>query len=370
MSSQSSLFVRARRALLAALALLPLAGCASLAYYGQSVTGHLKLMAGREPIDELVASPGTDPAVRDKLRTVQGIRAFASGALALPENRSYRYFTELDRPYAVWNVVAAPRFSLEPRRWCFPVAGCVSYRGYFARQDAEAEARKLAGEGYDTAVLGAAAYSTLGWFADPVLSPMLDLPAPDLAGLIFHELAHQRLYVPGDSAFNEAFASVVEEVGVERWLAARDEPEQARAWRKRRSDRAAVTRLLLDARAGLAALYDRKGALDEAALARRKAGILEDLRDRFRALARISDPNAVRGLSEELNNAHLAMVGTYSGGKPAFERLLECLDGDLVAFYQAAERIGDWPADKRRVWLDGETTACTVPGEHGSRPGK
>lgn len=343
----------ARCAAALCLPVLLLAGCASLTYYTQSVTGHLKLMAGREPIEDMVASPETSPELREKLQTVQTVRSFASNRLGLPENRSYLYYTQLDRPYAVWNVVAAPRFALEPRRWCFPIAGCVSYRGYFDRDKAAAKARELKAEGLDTAVLGATAYSTLGWFADPVLSPMLDMPETELAGLIFHELAHQRLYVPGDTAFNEAFASVVEETGVERWVQDRGRPEQAAEWRARRDDRAAVTDMLLDARNGLAALYERSDTLSEAALARRKAGILSGLRDRYRALARMSDAGSLGGLAEDLNNAHLAMVGAYRGGAPAFRQLLECLDGNLEGFYRAAEEISEWPADRRKAWLDG-----------------
>lgn len=349
-----------RRILALLLALLLLPGCASLKYYSQSVTGHLRLMADREPIEDMVASPETDPALRDKLRTVQSIRSFASRKLGLPENRSYHYFTRLDRPYPVWNVVAAPRFSLEPQRSCFPIAGCVAYRGYFARDKAEAKARELQERGLDTAVLGASAYSTLGWFADPVLSPMLELPEPELAGLLFHELAHQRLYVAGDSSFNEAFASVVEEAGVERWVRARGRPEQARGWRERRRRQAAVTELLMDARRGLAALYERSDALNEPALVRRKATIIAGLRQRYRALARMFDPGAPGELAADLNNAHLAMVGTYRGSTPAFRRLLECVDGDLRRFYQAAEAISEWPSNRREAWLDGDEThpAC------------
>ncbi len=342
------------------LVFLPLAGCASLTYYTQSVTGHLKLMAGREPIEDMVASPETSPGLRDKLQTVQSIRSFASQELGLPENRSYWYFTRLDRPYAVWNVVAAPRFSLEPKRWCFPIAGCVSYRGFFKREDALAKARELEAEGLDTAVLGASAYSTLGWFADPVLSPMLDLPVPELAGLIFHELAHQRLYVAGDTAFNEAFAGVVEETGVARWERAHGRPEQAGEWRERRDQRQAVTEILLNARAGLETLYGRSDSLDEAAMARRKAEILEGARQRYRALARMADAGTTNELADDLNNAHLAMVGAYRGGAPAFRRLLACVDGDLEAFYRAAEKISEWPAERREAWLDGREShaAC------------
>lgn len=355
--------VRAGPALLVGMAAL-LAGCASLTYYTQSVTGHLSLMASREPIEEVLAEPGTDAAVRDKLAVVQHARTFASEELALPENRSYRYFAELDRPYAVWNVVATPRYSLEPKRWCFPIAGCVSYRGYFDEDDAESEASELAGKGMDTAVLGATAYSTLGWFADPILSPMLQFPDPELAGLIFHELAHQQLYVSGDTAFNEAFASVVEEVGIERWLAARGTPAMVASWRARRDHRQAVTDLMLEAKSELETLYARGDGLDEAELAQRKAAVFEALRERYRALP--GDPEGGgRRLPQDLNNAHLALTGAYREGVPAFRRLLGCLAGDLPAFYGAAAAIGDWPDEKRRGWLEGSVTAPACDRQQG-----
>lgn len=336
-------------------------GCASLTYYAQSVTGHLKLMAAREPIEEVLASSRTADSVREKLRVVQSARTFASAELGLPENRSYRYFAALDRPYAVWNVVATPRFALDPKTWCFPIAGCVSYRGYFDREDAEAEARKLAGQGMDTAVLGATAYSTLGWFADPVLSPMLAFPDPELAGLIFHELAHQQLYVPGGTAFNEAFASVVEEVGVERWVTARGTPGMAEDWRARRAYRRAVTDLMLAAKSKLEALYARADELDETALMAGKQEVFAGLRRRYQALAADRPEEMGNGnLPKDLNNAHLALTGAYREGIPAFRRLLACLDGDLPAFYEAAARIGEWPDDRRRAWLEGGITppAC------------
>lgn len=354
--------LRAGPALLVGMAAV-LAGCASLTYYSQSVTGHLRLMAAREPIEEVLAAPETDPRVKRKLAVVQDARAFASAELGLPENRSYAYYAQLDRPYAVWNVVATPRFSLQPRSWCFPIAGCVSYRGYFKRNDAEEKARELQQEGLDTAVLGATAYSTLGWFADPVISPMLDNPPPALAGLIFHELAHQQLYVGGDTAFNEAFASVVEETGVARWVQARGRPEWAAQWRLLKARRARYTELMLDARQGLEALY--AGNADDREMARRKAAILETLRKRYAAM---TPPDRRRGrLPDDINNAHLALVGAYHGGAPAFRELLDCVDGDLPAFYEAAEAIGDWPAERRRAWLDGEVAApaCKRPDRTG-----
>lgn len=354
--------IKARLFRLALVIAFPLlAGCGTLGYYEQSVSGHLRLMAAREPIDEVVQSPDTDAGLRRKLEFVRKVRAFASSELALPDNRSYRYFTQLDRPYVVWNVVATPYNSLEPKKWCFPVAGCVSYRGYFHRDEAESFAAKLRKQGFDVAVLGASAYSTLGWFADPVVSPMLDYPEPELAGLIFHELAHERLYVKGDTAFNESFATTVEQAGVRRWLSAHGEPGQIDAWRARRAHQKAFTGLLLDARRQLAALYRRPGAQARLTLRLNKAAILDRLKRRYRKLSRDwNEPGRDAWMNRDLNNADLALVAAYSGGVPAFQRLLECEGDDFAAFYRAAGRIADRPSTERDQWLrtTRDTTDC------------
>ena len=201
---------------------LMLASC-SLPYYTQSVYGHLRLMSKREPIAEIVADPDTDPELRAQLELVMEIRGFAVDQLALPDNGSYTKYAQLDGEYPVWNVFAAEEFSVDPVTWCFPFTGCVAYRGYFSESRARGYAdRLIERNAYDVWVGGAIAYSTLGHFKDPVLSSMLRYQDPWLAGLIFHEFAHQRLYVKGDSGFNEAFASVVGEIGMERWLASRE----------------------------------------------------------------------------------------------------------------------------------------------------
>lgn len=334
--------------------LLSVLSCATLGYYGQAVTGHLRLVSAREPISDLLESGEIPEETREKLRTVQAAREFASRALHLPDNRSYRYFAQLDRPYAVWNVVATPRFSIEPRKWCFPVAGCVSYRGYFDRDAAERFAAGLRDEGLDVALSGATAYSTLGWFADPVLSTMLDYPDAELAGLIFHELAHQRLYVKGDTAFNESFATVVEEAGVRRWLESRGDTRAFEAWRRRRERHRAFTGLLMETRESLSALYRRADSMDAAAMRREKRALFDDLRERYRALSREwpEDPYG-NWMAQDLNNAHLALVSAYRGGTPAFEAMLERVNGDLERFYAEAERVAGWPDDRRKAWLEG-----------------
>ncbi len=199
-------------------ALLPLSGCTTLGYYAQAVGGHLEVMRLAAPVEERLREPDTPEPLRAKLARALAIREFASRELALPDNGSYRRYADLGQPFVVWNVVAAPEFSVEPLESCFPFAGCVSYRGYYSEEAARAYAAALAEKGYDVHVGGVPAYSTLGWFDDPLLSTFIHYPEAELARIVFHELAHQVVYVKGDTMFNESFASTVEEEGVRRWL--------------------------------------------------------------------------------------------------------------------------------------------------------
>jgi predicted aminopeptidase len=252
------------------LAALLVTGCASVGYVAQAARGQLGVLRARKPIAKLLAAPDTPPALRARLEQVAAIRDYASRELHLPDNASYRSYADLGRPYVVWNVVAAPEFSLAPREWCFPVAGCVAYRGYFREAAARNFAAGLASHGDDVAVFGVAAYSTLGKFADPVLNTMTAYGPIDLAGLIFHELAHQKLYVAGDSAFNEAFATTVEEQGVARWAAANATPAALAAWHARRERGQDLTRIIDRSRARLREIY-RSTASDEEKRQRRAA---------------------------------------------------------------------------------------------------
>lgn len=338
--------IRSLRATLL-LVLLPLAGCSTVGYYAQAVSGHLELMAAREPLDEVIADPATPLAVRDRLELAQAAREFAVTELGLPDNGSYTSYVQLDRPAVVYNVYAAPEFSLEPKRWCFPVAGCVVYRGYFARADAERTAARLAAEGWDTWVGGASAYSTLGRFEDPVLSTMLYRDDARLAGLLFHELAHQQLYVEDDSAFNEAFATAVEEEGVRRWLLARGGEDALAAWQASRRRAEAFQFLLARTRGELQALY-ASGAT-EADLRAGKAAAFARLRREYATLKASWDgwDGYDRWFDAPLNNARLIPSATYRGLVPAFRLLLTELDGDLQAFYAEAARIGGLPQAER-----------------------
>lgn len=326
--------------LAAALPLLALGGCTSVGYVTQAARGHLALMRARQPIPRLLESPSTAPALRERLEEVVRIREFASRELGLPDNASYRSYADLRRPYVVWNVVATPELSVRPRQWCFPVAGCVAYRGYFSEPAARAFAARLAAQGDDVGVFGVAAYSTLGRFADPVLNTMTAYGRLELAGLIFHELAHQRLYVPGDSAFNEAFATVVEEAGLERWAAVAATPAELAAWRARRQRAAELNAMLGEARETLRELYGGAAPVEEKR--RRKREVLDTLGHRILEFEERTGRRT--GLHEEaaqggLTNAHLAAVATYRERVPVFEALLREEGGDLRAFYEAAAEL-------------------------------
>jgi len=325
-------------------------GCAwtiDLPYYWQSARGHLEMMRLARPVDALIAAPDTDPALRTRLERAREIRRFAAEQLGLPDNGSYTRYAALGRSHVVWNVFAAPELSLALKTWCFPVAGCVSYRGYFAREDAEALAAGLRAQGWEVQVAGVPAYSTLGWFDDPLLDTFLHLGETELARLVFHELAHQVVYLGGDSAFNESFATAVEEVGLERWLAHRgDEPLRRRhheADRRRREFLA----LLRGTRERLEAVY--ASPADEAQRRRDKQAVFDGLHADYQLLRTRWGGFAGydRWFAQSPGNAHLASVATYTSWVPGFRRLLEAQDGDLPAFYEAVRQLARQPAAER-----------------------
>lgn len=327
-----------------------LQGCSSLGYYGQSIAGHLQLMGQRQPIAQLLQDPETPPALKQKLQQIRAMRTFATTALGLPDNNSYRSYAALEREAVVWSVVATPAFSVEPKQWCYLFVGCASYRGYFSRQRAERYAEELRAGGLDVAVQPVPAYSTLGWFDDPLPSTVIDWPEVRIAGLIFHELAHQQLYVRNDSAFNEAFASLVEQEGVARWLGDREGPDFTQWQISHRRERQFVA-LLLNTRNALAALY--RQPLDDALMSRRKTALFAQLRERYTALKQ--QWGGYRGFDgwfgRDLNNAHLASIATYEVRVPAFRQLLEQAGGDLPAFYAASRALGQLPQAQREARL-------------------
>jgi predicted aminopeptidase len=320
-----------RPVLLAGLGLL-LSGC-GVSYVAQAARGQFDLMRAREPVARVLARPDTPATLRTTLEQSRRIRDFASAELGLPDNASYRSYADLRRPYAVWNVVAAPVLSLTPRNWCFPVAGCVAYRGYFNERAAEAFAARLRARGDDVIVGGVPAYSTLGHFADPLTSTMTRYGELEIAALVFHELAHQVAYLPGDSAYNEAFATVVEEEGVARYAAARGVGPALADWRRRRAQRVEIARLFLARRAQLLRIY--AGSTDEAGKRQGKARVLEALAGDLRDLERRSGQPTGYGpwIDAGLNNAHLVSIATYYDQMPRFERMLAAQGADLPRFY-------------------------------------
>ncbi|HRO60187.1 MAG TPA: aminopeptidase [Burkholderiaceae bacterium] len=332
-----------------------LSGCAAWedgpGYWWQSASGQLELVRRAQPIPELIDDPATDPLLRERLIRAVEIREFASRELGLPDNDSYTRYADLGRPYVVWNVFAAPALSLKLRKWCFPVAGCVSYRGFFDRDDAERFAQRMREEGYEAYVGGVPAYSTLGWFSDPLLNTFVAQHEVEVARLIFHELAHQRLYVSGDSAFNESFATAVERIGVERWLAAREavtgDSSARLAWQARSERRADFLALLRRHRGALSALFASPSS-DEDKLAGRER-IFAEMRDDYALLRQRWGGFAGydRWFAQPLTTAHLASVATYTDLVPAFESLLAREGGDLARFYQAAVGLSDLPALER-----------------------
>jgi len=318
-----------RRWLASIAAMLALAGCETIAYYAQAVSGQLGLLSRAQPLERLIGDPALPATLRERLALARSIRDYAAKELALPDNESYRSYAELDRPYAVWNVVAAPEFALEPLQSCFPVAGCVAYRGFFSQADAERHAERLRADGYDVFVYGVAAYSTLGRFDDPLLSTFIRYPDTELARLIFHELSHQVAYVKDDSTFNESFAVSVEREGVRRWLASTGRRELLAGFLDTQRRNETLLATLEDTRKRLRLLYAMPLAPEAAR--ERKRQEMAALAEKLKPYPRLA------GLAP--NNALLASFATYTQLVPGFEKLLAEEGGDLARFYARVKAL-------------------------------
>ncbi|MFQ5936234.1 MAG: aminopeptidase [Acidiferrobacterales bacterium] len=316
-------------------------------YYSQAIGGQLEILSKRQSIETLIDNPETDPTLRSQLTKILEIRAFASAELGLPDNKSYRTYADLERRYVVWNVFAAPELSLEPLEWCFVFVGCLNYRGYFSPEGAQRFADELRQQDYDVYVAGIAAYSTLGWFHDPVLNTILRNSEPDVAGLIFHELAHQRVYVRDDTTFNESFAMTVEIEGVKRWLARTGSKKQFQAYLQRKELRGQFIDLIEKYRERLGHVY--ASARSDQQKRKAKAAVFDDLRGDYRKLKQGWDGYAGYDawFAQDLNNAYLVPVGLYQQYVPAFKVLLAQHDGSLPAFYAAVEALGELPKAER-----------------------
>ena len=330
-----------------------LCACATIDYYAQAVSGQLALLHRARPIAERLEEPALPQGLKRRLERVLVIRDFASRELGLPDNGSYRAYADLDRPFVVWNVFAAPEFSLQPEQSCFPVAGCVTYRGWFAQADAERHAGALRERGFDVYVGGVPAYSTLGWFNDPVLNTFVNYPETELARLLFHELAHQQFYLGGDTRFNESFAVAVEHEGVQRWLRREGTPGQLQQYESFQSRRREFIALVLAYRTRLESLYRQNIAVAD--MRRRKAETLAAMRADYEALKASPAWGGFAGydrfFTQNPNNAQLASVAVYSELVPGFQALLQGQGGDLPKFYKAVRDLAGLPKTERDARL-------------------
>jgi predicted aminopeptidase len=336
----------------ATLCALALTACADLPYYWQAANGQLDLWRRARPIEDWLADPWTGEPLKDRLRQAQAIRAFASRELGLPDNGTFRRYADVQRAFLVWNVFAAREFSVTPKEWCFPVAGCVTYRGYFTENAAQSLAGRLAAQGYETYVGGVPAYSTLGWFSDPIPSTVIAYSDTDLARLIFHELAHQTVYVPGDTTFNESFATAVELEGAHRWVLANGPPGTLATLEQTRITEGQFANLILAARARLAEIYAGPG--DTASKRAAKQRVTGDLRAAYARQAPQWSPTRryARWFAGPINNAQIASVAAYIQRIPAFDALIAEAQGDLRRFYAEARRLAKLPRLERDQQLD------------------
>jgi len=340
---------RVLRILFPGLLFLFLNGCASVSYYGQLASGQLQLLRAREPISTVIADPGRDQLLRAHLIQSQKARTFASQQLHLPDNQSYRLYADIGRPFVVWNVFATPEFSLTPQNHCFPIAGCVAYRGYYSQSAARGEAALQRLQGMDVSIGGVEAYSTLGWFNDPIISSMMAWGDERLATLIFHELAHQRFYVKDDTEFNESFATFVEQEGTRQWRAFRGLAPDSGAQVQQRDQ---FIQLVLDTRTRLERLYTLPLPADQ--MRQRKADEFERLRGEYRQLRDsrwAGDKRYDAWINAPMNNARLLPFGLYDQWVPAFAALFRQEAGDWVKFYAAVEKLGALPVGERKVAL-------------------
>ena len=352
---------RARRALrwsagaaIAAGGVWLLSACAAVQtvdYYWQSAAGQFDLVSRARSIHDVIEETD-DAGLKIRLTRIRKMREFASDTLGLPSNGSYTRYTDLGRPFVTWNVFATPELSLTPRRWCFPIAGCVNYRGYFREAEAKDEASRLQSDGEDVYIGGVPAYSTLGYFDDPVLSSFVRWPESDVARLIFHELAHQLIYLPGDSVFNESYASTVEEAGLERWLAAQHNAELMTQVERTQRQRALFKALVRDTRNRLAAIYASKAPA--AQKRKQKAEAFAAMKTAYDE-AKAQDPGLAgyeRWFAQSPNNASLGAIALYTDRVPAFRAILHEEGDDLNRFYDRVRQLAKMPKAQRDRILD------------------
>ena len=331
---------------------LYLSGCESSRYYYQVAEGHIKIMAAREPIQDLIDSDKLPEKEKKQLKRVMELRSYAETELQLPVDDHYSEYVDLKRPHVVWNVIAAPEFSMSPQKWCFPIAGCVNYKGYFSEADAKDYAAQLEGDNLDTYVGGVAAYSTLGWFDDPVLNTFLFRGDASLAGLLFHELSHKLLYIKGDSVFNESFATTVEIEGLMRWLKTQSKDELLAKHLTRKKRHQQFIDLILQHRKRRAVLY--KGDIGDTQKRREKQVLITALRAEYQQLkehTRHGYTGYDKWFEGPLNNAQLSTIATYNALVAGLQGLLVQNNHDLSAFYQQCKKLTELDKKARHTYM-------------------
>src|SRR5882724_9662624 len=345
--------------------LLALSGCQTFSFYKQAIKGQYELLAHRQPIDKLIADPQTESRLRQKLELLQKLRAFADHDLKLPVDGHYTKYVDVHRPFVVWNVEAAPEFSMEPKAWWYPLVGSLEYRGYFSEQKANEYANALRKKGYDVYVGGVEAYSTLGWFKDPALNTFIFNIEPDLAETVFHELGHQRVFARGDTDFNEAFATTVGQEGAKRWLGAKEDQTASEKYLAEIQHTREFAALIAATREQLEAIYgderNEEGKVKATARTREippllrehKKRILDQLQQKYVQLKQRwgGESDYDPWFARQVNNAKLNSVAAYYDLVPGFEHLLALNGGDLEKFYQAVERLAQKPKKERHIWL-------------------
>ena len=339
--------------------LLGCVGCDSMRFYGQVGRGQVAVLGAREPVATLIADEDTAPDLKARLLRSREILDFAEQVLLLEVGTRYSSYVELPRRYALWNVVAAPEFSVDAKTWCYPFAGCSGYRGYFKESQAHRYAQRLASEGYDVRVAGVAAYSTLGWFDDPLMSSFIGWPLPDFAGLLFHELAHSRMYVPGDTDFNEAFATFVQRQGVVDWLSERSDAALLRDTRRRWLVDDRFARYMLGWQAQLRDLYEQN--YDAFAGRTLKAALLSEVVRCYGAHSEQFDDRHAAFLVVPLDNARFAAFAAYRQWVPAMKQLFRASGANWSEFYGRVAALGELDAGPRRVELEALLRASEVP---------
>jgi predicted aminopeptidase len=332
--------------------LFALPGCTSFGFYTQAIQGQYKILISRQPIDKIIADPETPDDLKEKLNLAMDIRLFAIETLKLPGQDSYQTYVDVKQPYVVWAVFAAPQYSIEPKTWCYPIVGCAAYRGYFLKQDADTFAGQLKNQGYDVYVSGVEAYSTLGWFDDPILSTFIDNGKTRLAALIFHELAHHIFYVKDDTTFNESFAQAVEQEGIRRWFVVENDLTAHTKYLDARNRQHQFVQLIMKYRSKLEMMY--AGTIPVSDKKQLKEQLFRQLRAEYQSLK--TSWNGFSGYDKwfntDLNNAKLITVAAYNDLVPSFQNILTDEGGNLQHFYNRCKDLAKMPKEEREVLLN------------------